>query len=76
MTKLFIERGADWRHPVHQTVLHNAAAHGHTDVICVLLDSGVDVNWIIPCGLTALQYAIANGHAEAAELLRSRGALA
>ena len=74
MTKLLLERGADWRHAVHQSVLHNAAAHGRTEVIGVLLDCGVGVNGSIPPGLTALQYAIANGHAEAAELLRSRGA--
>ena len=57
------------------TALHFAAREGHTGVVQVLLESGVDVDEVATeGGGTALSVAIANAHWELASVLWDKGA--
>ncbi len=56
------------------TALHMAARRGNTDVIGALLDCGADINARDSAGVTPLRRAINCRKAEAARLLRERGA--
>jgi uncharacterized protein len=54
--------------------LHVVARAGRVDDICVLLDSGADINAKGDQGMTPLHNAVMNGHVNAICTLRSRGA--
>jgi hypothetical protein len=51
-----------------------AAHKGRTDILELLLDSGADVNPILPYGVTPLSRAASRGHLDAVKLLVARGA--
>jgi ankyrin repeat protein len=52
------------------TPLHHAASWGRLDAVKALLDSGADPTLTSKAGATPLKIALANGHTEAADLLR------
>ena len=54
--------------------LHLAAREGHTSIVELLLQNGVDVNAATASGRTALHYAAQRGRVEVARLLLDRGA--
>ena len=56
------------------TLLHAAAAGGHTAIVELLLTNGSDVYSQTQAGYTALHYAAAGNHREVAELLLAKGA--
>jgi len=56
------------------TLLHAAAAGGHTAIVDLLLTNGLDVRSKTQEGYTALHYAAAGNHREVAELLLAKGA--
>ena len=56
------------------TALHSAAKLGHTDVLCVLVDKGFDLEAADEMGMTALHIAAANNHTAAVEALLAAGA--
>jgi ankyrin repeat protein/beta-lactamase regulating signal transducer with metallopeptidase domain len=56
------------------TLLHAAAAGGHTAIVDLLLTNGLDVRSQTQRGYTALHYAAAGNHREVAELLLAKGA--
>lgn len=56
------------------TPLILASAHGYKEVLQALFDKGAKLDLKDAKGQTALTAATQNGHADAAELLRSRGA--
>jgi ankyrin repeat protein len=56
------------------TALTWAAHRGHTDVVQVLLDTGVDVNVRNQGGYTALMIAEFNGYPEVVKRLKAAGA--
>jgi cytohesin len=56
------------------TLLHAAAAGGHTAIVELLLTNGLDVCSETQEGYTALHYAVARNHREVAELLLAKGA--
>jgi hypothetical protein len=58
-----------------RTVLMHAAIHGNCDMITALHDAAADINRkSANHGMTALAFAIANGHCDACRLLLSLGA--
>lgn len=57
------------------TPLHLASAHGHREIIHLLLKNKADINFVNEHGNTALHYACFWGYAEIAEDLISYGAL-
>ena len=57
------------------TPLHLAAAHGHLDIVRVLLKNKADINFVNEHGNTALHYACFWGYTGIAEELVSHGAL-
>jgi cytohesin len=70
-----IENGkAQGRFEQGLTLLHAAAAGGHTAIVDLLLTNGLDVRSKTQKGYTALHYATAGNHREAAELLLAKGA--
>ncbi len=56
------------------TALMYAARQGSRAAIGALVDAGADLNGADPDGTTALGFAVINAHADAAELLLTRGA--
>jgi cytohesin len=56
------------------TLLHAAAAGGHTAIVDLLLTNGLDVSSKTQEGYTALHHAAAGNHREVAELLHAKGA--
>lgn len=69
-----IENGkAHGRFEQSLTLLHVAAAGGHTAIVELLLTNGLDVRLKTHKGYTALHYAVAGNHQEVAELLISKG---
>ena len=56
------------------TLLHAAAAGGHTPIVDSLLTDGLDVRSKTQEGYTALHHAAAGNHREVAELLLAKGA--
>jgi ankyrin repeat protein len=56
------------------TLLHAAAAGGHTAIVELLLRNGLDVYSETQSGYTALHHAAAGNHREVAELLLAKGA--
>jgi len=56
------------------TLLHAAAAGGHTAIVDLLLTNGLDVRSKTQAGYTALHHAAAGNHREVAELLLAKGA--
>jgi cytohesin len=56
------------------TLLHAAAAGGHTQIVDLLLANGSDVHSQTQAGYTALHYAVAGNHRQLAELLLANGA--
>ncbi|HUU20801.1 MAG TPA: ankyrin repeat domain-containing protein [Sedimentisphaerales bacterium] len=56
------------------TLLHAAAAGGHTAIVELLLTNGSDVYSQTQAGYTALHHAAAGNHREVAELLLAKGA--
>ncbi len=56
------------------TLLHAAAAGGHTAIVELLLTNGLDVYSETQSGYTALHHAAAGNHREVAELLLAKGA--
>jgi len=57
-----------------ETPLHQCTAHGHLDIIMLLLDAGADVNSADHQNITPLHQAIIHGNKDAAELLLCYGA--
>jgi integrin-linked kinase len=57
------------------TPLHLGAAHGHLDIVRVLLKNKADINFVNEHGNTALHYACFWGYTGIAEELVSHGAL-
>lgn len=55
------------------TALMYAARAGRADVVSIMLDRGADVDYSDASSETALSLAVAHGHADVAELLRSAG---
>ena len=55
--------------------MHEASLLGRIDLIQLLLDHGAEINSRSDSGRTPLGEAIRGKHAEAAELLRSKGAV-
>ncbi len=73
--KSLIENGnAQGRFGQGLTLLHAAAAGGHTAIVELLLTNGLDVRSKTQAGYTALHHAVAGNHREAAELLLAKGA--
>ena len=56
------------------TALHLAAANGHQDVVCVLLESGAEKDKADNKGCTPIFIASANGHEEVVRFLLQMGA--
>jgi cytohesin len=56
------------------TLLHAAAAGGHTAIVELLLTNGSDVHSQTQAGYTALHHAVAGNHREVAELLLAKEA--
>ncbi len=56
------------------TLLHAAAAGGHTAIVELLLANGLDVRSETQAGYTALHHAAEGNHREVAELLLAKGA--
>jgi len=56
------------------TLMHAAAAGGHTAIVELLLTNDLDVRSQTQGGYTALHYAVAGNHREVAELLLAKGA--
>jgi ankyrin repeat protein len=56
------------------TALMYAARHGSSAAIAALAEAGADLDVVDPDGTTALGFAVMNVHAQAAELLLTRGA--
>ena len=56
------------------TLLHAAAAGGHTAIVELLLTNGLDVHSETQARYTALHHAAAGNHREVAELLLAKGA--
>ena len=52
------------------TPLHQAAAHGQTEIVRILLERGADVQAMSADGRTPAQMATEGGHEESAQLLR------
>ncbi len=70
-----IENGkAQGRFEQGLTLLHAAAAGGHTAIVDLLLTNGLDVRSKTQEGYTALHHAAAGNHREVAELLLAKGA--
>jgi ankyrin repeat protein len=72
--QLLLERGADLNIRGKEegwTVLMFAAAEGQFDVIRVLLAHGADIKITDKDGDTALDFAVKNGHQEAAKILKT-----
>ena len=59
---------------LRQSPLHIAAAHGHAEIVSILLDSHADPNAADYHGATPLRATALNGHRQVAEMLVSRGA--
>lgn len=57
------------------TPLHQAAAHGHIEMLNLLLRHGADVDSMNDHGATPLDMAIEKGRPEVARILRSRGSV-
>jgi len=73
--KSLIENGnAQGRFGQGLTLLHAAAAGGHTAIVELLLTNGLDVRSKTQAGYTALHHAAAGNHREVAELLLAKGA--
>ncbi|MFC1634222.1 ankyrin repeat domain-containing protein, partial [Planctomycetota bacterium] len=73
--KSLIENGkAQERFEQGLTLLHAAAAGGHTTIVDSLLTNGLDVRSKTQEGYTALHYAAVGNHREVAELLHAKGA--
>jgi ankyrin repeat protein len=71
--ELLIEKGADINvrdRETGSTPLHLAASWGRTDAVRVLLKHGADSRIASKNGVSALASAVANGHNEAAAILR------
>lgn len=58
------------------TALHLAAAHGHRDVVMLLLKNKADINLLNEHGNTPLHYACFWGYRDIAEDLINSGAIA
>ena len=59
---------------LRESPLHVAAAHGHAQIVSILLDHHADPKAVDYHGATPLRVAAMNGHLQVAELLASRGA--
>jgi len=56
------------------TALHGAAEHGHEQIICLLIENGIDINSLDYGGHTALHRASERGRANVVRLLLHQGA--
>jgi len=78
VAELLLAKGVDvntrrgW--PVGDTPLHSAAKAGHREIVELLIAKGADINAKNNDGKTALAYAVEEGYAEIAEILRKHGA--
>lgn len=59
---------------VHAAALHRAAAHGHAEAVCALVEAGVPVYVADAGGATAMHIAAFNGHAAVVALLLKKHA--
>jgi len=69
----FIVQGIDVQSDGMQAAFLSAAEIGHTPMVRLLLDSGVDISAKNANGETAIHLAAANGHSETVKLLVERG---
>lgn len=60
--------------PVGYTPLHEAAAHGRSEIAALLLDYGADINARTASGLTPLYEAVLSNHIHSVYFLLSHGA--
>jgi uncharacterized protein len=73
--EVFLKRGADLKTLADANVVGVAAQAGHTEVVRVLLDAGIDVNLqASTVGASALIHAAHAGHVQTAQFLLERGA--
>lgn len=70
-----IEEGADIyaRTEYEDTVLHEAAAYGHTAIAELLIEEGANIDTQNKCGSTPLFLAVCFGNKETAKLLKQHG---
>ncbi len=77
MVRLLIDHGADanvGKCFTDETPLHEAARHGHTEVVQLLLERGARAGARNKNGVTALHFAVRAGHKDASDLLLAHGA--
>ena len=76
VAELLVSRGADVnaRGAFDRTPLHQAAGAGQTSLVTLLLEHGAEVNPKDKAGLTPMGVAMMRSKAEAAALLKARGA--
>ena len=58
----------------NSTMMHAAAAHGHSEVVRLLLKRNASFSGVNAVNLTAIQLAAENGHLKVVQLLHERGA--
>ncbi|CAG0910911.1 unnamed protein product, partial [Cyprideis torosa] len=59
---------------IDSMALYEAAQHGHTDIVELLIKHGADVNILSTSGNTPLIVACTNGHADVVRVLLKHGA--
>ena len=57
-----------------RTSLHQAASHGHTEVVEILIAKGAGINYRDDIGRNPLHHASSHGHTEVVEVLIAKGA--
>ncbi|KAJ7112583.1 ankyrin repeat-containing domain protein [Mycena epipterygia] len=71
--QFLLENGAHEANTV-VAALHAASAWGHTNIVCLLLEKGADINAVNAKHRTALQVASCRGHTETVSVFLEKGA--